>query len=118
MVDAGVDRDIRGKEGASDHAPAWVLLRDPKAPRKPARPAAKGARGPRKQKARPEQTKPASRPLLMIDGDNFAHRSYHALPKTILGKNGEPAGAVLGFANFLMRIYRSEEPRAVLVAWD
>jgi exodeoxyribonuclease III len=23
---AGVDRNIRGKEGASDHAPAWVLL--------------------------------------------------------------------------------------------
>jgi exodeoxyribonuclease-3 len=24
---AGVDRDIRGQEGASDHAPAWVVLR-------------------------------------------------------------------------------------------
>jgi exodeoxyribonuclease III len=27
MVDAGVDRDVRGEVGASDHAPAWVLLR-------------------------------------------------------------------------------------------
>ena len=25
----------------------------------------------------------AGRPLLVIDGDNFAHRSYHALPKSI-----------------------------------
>ena len=24
-----------------------------------------------------------SRPLLVVDGDNFAHRSYHALPKSI-----------------------------------
>ena len=24
---AGVDRDIRGEEGASDHAPAWVMLK-------------------------------------------------------------------------------------------
>ena len=24
LVGAGVDRDVRGKEGASDHAPAWV----------------------------------------------------------------------------------------------
>jgi 5'-3' exonuclease len=23
------------------------------------------------------------RPLLVIDGDSFAHRAYHALPKTI-----------------------------------
>jgi exodeoxyribonuclease III len=28
LVDAGVDRDIRGEQNASDHAPAWVVLRD------------------------------------------------------------------------------------------
>ena len=27
LVEAGVDRDIRGREGASDHAPAWIRLR-------------------------------------------------------------------------------------------
>ncbi len=26
LSDAGVDRDIRGEEGASDHAPAWITL--------------------------------------------------------------------------------------------
>ncbi|MGQ3354018.1 MAG: exodeoxyribonuclease III [Phreatobacter sp.] len=26
LVDAGIDRDVRGQEGASDHAPAWVTL--------------------------------------------------------------------------------------------
>jgi DNA polymerase-1 len=55
---------------------------------------------------------------LVIDGDSFAHRSYHALPKTILGRDRKQAGAILGFANFLMRIYGAEKPRAVLVAWD
>jgi exodeoxyribonuclease-3 len=28
LVDAGVDKAVRGREGASDHAPAWVTLRD------------------------------------------------------------------------------------------
>ena len=27
LVDAGVDRAVRGEEGASDHAPAWIRLR-------------------------------------------------------------------------------------------
>ena len=30
LESAGVDRDVRGKPGASDHAPAWVILRDGK----------------------------------------------------------------------------------------
>ena len=28
LVEAGVDREMRGRENASDHAPAWVRLRD------------------------------------------------------------------------------------------
>jgi DNA polymerase-1 len=58
------------------------------------------------------------RPLLVIDGDSFAHRAYHALPKNILRDRGRPAGAILGFANRLLQLYRTEHPRAVLVGWD
>jgi len=58
------------------------------------------------------------RPLLVIDGDSFAHRSYHALPKTIVRQGGKGAGAIVGFANFLLRLWESERPRAVLVGWD
>src|SRR5690242_16616074 len=58
------------------------------------------------------------RPLLVIDGDSFAHRAYHALPKTIRRDGGRPAGAILGFANRLLQLYRTERPRAVLVGWD
>lgn len=62
--------------------------------------------------------RPARRPLLVIDGNSFAHRAYHALPKTIRRDRGRPAGAILGFANRLLALYRSEGPRAVLVGWD
>ena len=69
-------------------------------------------------KAKPPRRPPALRPLLAIDGDSFAHRAYHALPKTIRRKGDRPAGAILGFANLLLRLYRDEQPRAVVVAWD
>ncbi|HEY1299635.1 MAG TPA: 5'-3' exonuclease H3TH domain-containing protein [Stellaceae bacterium] len=59
-----------------------------------------------------------NRPLLVIDGDSFAHRAYHALPKTIRRRDGKGAGAIVGFANFLLRFYADEKPRAVLVGWD
>src|SRR5687768_14199893 len=58
------------------------------------------------------------RPLLIIDGDSFAHRAYHALPKTIRRRGNKGAGAILGFANMLLKLYEAEDPRAVLVGWD
>jgi DNA polymerase-1 len=60
----------------------------------------------------------STRPLLVIDGDNFAHRSYHALPKSIRRAGNRGGGAIVGFANVLLRLYESERPRAVLVGWD
>ncbi len=118
LVDAGVDREMRGLEGASDHAPAWIVLRDaPAARRKPARRSETRSRA-EKRKKHAACGAAARRPLLVIDGDSFAHRSYHALPKTILRRGRKPAGAILGFANMLLRLYREEQPRAVLVAWD
>jgi DNA polymerase-1 len=59
-----------------------------------------------------------NRPLLIIDGDSFAHRFYHALPKTIRRTDGKGAGAIVGFANFLLRLFQTERPRAVIVGWD
>ena len=55
---------------------------------------------------------PSVRPLLVVDGDSFAHRAYHGLPKSI------KLNAVVGFTNMLVRLWESEEPRAVLVGWD
>ncbi len=28
LAEAGVDREVRGREGASDHAPAWIVLKE------------------------------------------------------------------------------------------
>ena len=58
------------------------------------------------------------RPLLVIDGDSLAHRAYHALPKTIRRAEGRPSNAIVGFTNFLLRLWDAEQPRAVVVGWD
>jgi DNA polymerase-1 len=53
-----------------------------------------------------------------VDGDNFAHRAYHGLPKTIKRAGGKPGGALVGFANALLRLWDDTRPAAVVVAWD
>ena len=139
LQDAGVDREMRGMEGASDHAPLWIKLRDsPNRRSAPLRCATgraaiaggttspktgksthrTGDRARRRTRASTRQAVLSGRALLIIDGDSFAHRSYHALPKTIRRRDGKAAGAILGFANFLMRVYADERPRAVVVGWD
>ena len=40
------------------------------------------------------------------------------MPKTIRRGDGKGAGAIVGFANFLLRFYADERPRAVIVGWD
>ena len=58
------------------------------------------------------------RPLLVMDGDSFAHRAYHALPKSMRRADGGPENAVVGFTNMLLRLWQAERPRAVVVGWD
>jgi DNA polymerase I len=62
------------------------------------------------------RTEPA--PLLVVDGDSFAHRAYHGLPKTIRRKGNRGGGAIVGFANYLLRLIEAEQPRAVAIGWD
>jgi exodeoxyribonuclease III len=127
LAASGIDRAIRGEDNASDHAPVWIelhnssrsgsRLRANKRKSPIAKPAPTTAtRNPRP--AKPSKKPQGCQPLLVIDGDSFAHRAYHALPKTIRRQGDKPAGAILGFANLLLRLYREEKPRAVLVGWD
>jgi DNA polymerase-1 len=59
------------------------------------------------------------RPLLAVDGDSFAHRAYHALPKNIHRRaDGGPGAALVGFTNMLIGLWDAEQPRAVAVGWD
>jgi DNA polymerase-1 len=60
----------------------------------------------------------AARPLLIVDGDNLAHRAYHSTPKTVTGAGGAPINAVVGFVGMLVGIWGQERPRGVFVAWD
>jgi DNA polymerase-1 len=66
----------------------------------------------------PDKESDVTRPLLVIDGDSFAHRAYHGVPKSVRRRGNKGGGAILGFANFLLRLYAQEKPRAVLVGWD
>jgi DNA polymerase-1 len=58
------------------------------------------------------------KPLLVIDGDSFAHRAYHAIPKSLRRADGGPGNMLFGFGNMLLRLWQGELPRTVLVAWD
>jgi exodeoxyribonuclease III len=117
LKDAGVDREVRGVEGASDHAPAWVILRSTMKSRRHSNQMQRGNQSPSSQRSA-QRGRPSQQTLLVIDGDSFAHRAYHGLPKSIVRRGGKGAGAIIGFANFLLRLYQAERPRAVLVGWD
>jgi DNA polymerase-1 len=58
------------------------------------------------------------KPLLIVDGDSFAHRYYHALPKSIRRRDGGAGNLLDGVGGLLVRLWQEEKPRAVLVAWD
>lgn len=59
-----------------------------------------------------------SRPLLVIDGDSFAHRAYHGVPKTVRRAGNKAGNAIVGIANYLIKLITEEQPRAVVVGWD
>jgi DNA polymerase-1 len=60
----------------------------------------------------------AERPLLIIDGDNLAHRAYHSMPKSLKSADGRPINAIVGWTNMLVTLWENEQPRSVYVAWD
>jgi DNA polymerase-1 len=64
----------------------------------------------------PDQTNEG--PLLIIDGDSFAHRAYHGVPKSVQRAGGKGGNAILGFCNYVVRLVEAERPRAVFVGWD
>src|SRR6188508_1701656 len=57
-------------------------------------------------------------PLLVVDGDSFAHRAFHALPRSIRRANGNPGNLLTGLVSMVLRLWQAERPRAVFVGWD
>ena len=58
----------------------------------------------------------AARPLLAVDGDNLAHRAYHALPSSIKGGDGKPANMIVGFAKPMNGVPSEGSKRSI--AWS
>jgi DNA polymerase-1 len=57
-------------------------------------------------------------PLLVVDGDSFAHRAFHALPRSIRRADGQAGNLLTGLVSMLLRLTQAERPRAVFVGWD
>src|SRR5260370_23443048 len=63
-------------------------------------------------------TTSTDRPLLIIDGDNLAHRAYHSMPKSLKSADGRPINAIVGWTNMLVFLWETEQPRSIYVAWN
>ena len=49
------------------------------------------------------------KPLLVMDGDSFAHRAYHGVPKTVRRKDGRAGNMLMGVSNYLVRFWQGEQ---------
>ncbi len=47
------------------------------------------------------------KPLLAVDGDSFAHRAFHALPRSFRRADGGPANTLVGFMSMLLRLWQA-----------
>ena len=54
---------------------------------------------------------------LIIDGNSIANRAFYALP-FLMNQQGQPSGAVFGFANILIKIILDLKPNKIAVAFD
>lgn len=62
-------------------------------------------------------TKSGRKLLLIIDGNNYLNRAYHATPK-MKSRSGVPTNAVKGFLNILMADLMKLRPSHVVVTFD
>lgn len=59
-----------------------------------------------------------SRPLLAIDGDSFAHRAFHGVPRSVTRAGGKSGNLLHGLTSMVLRLWEQERPRTVVVGWD
>ena len=58
-----------------------------------------------------------SAPLLAVDTPSMLFRAFYALPKSIVGPDGNPVNALLGAANLILREVEAHDPRAVVLCF-
>ena len=59
----------------------------------------------------------APRRLVLIDGNSYLYRAFHALPP-LTTSQGQPTGAIFGFLNMLRQIQRVQAPDLIAVVMD
>ncbi|HAU28614.1 MAG TPA: DNA polymerase I [Rhodospirillaceae bacterium] len=62
-------------------------------------------------------TQTSRKHLTLIDASGFIFRAFHALPP-LTRADGTPVGAVMGFANMLMRLLLERKPEHLAVVFD
>ena len=55
--------------------------------------------------------------LVIIDGKSVFYRGYYAMPN-LSTRDGQPTGAIYGFAAIAMTLVQQLRPTKVVVAWD
>ena len=62
---------------------------------------------------------PNRRKLVLIDGNSLIHRAFHAFAQAgLTTPEGQPSGAVYGFASMLLNIFTKLKPDYIAVAFD
>lgn len=59
-----------------------------------------------------------SKKLVIFDGNAIIHRSFHAVPQSLITSKGELVNAVYGFASLLLKVMKELKPDYVAVAFD
>lgn len=56
--------------------------------------------------------------VVLLDAYNLLYRSFSSLPPSITGPDGEPAHAVYGMLNSILRLWRELQPDHMVAAFD
>ncbi|MDX1610478.1 MAG: 5'-3' exonuclease H3TH domain-containing protein [Halofilum sp. (in: g-proteobacteria)] len=56
--------------------------------------------------------------LYLVDASIYVFRSWHVLPDSIVDAAGEPANAIYGFGDFLLRLLEHTRPSHLAIAFD
>src|SRR5436305_13285244 len=56
--------------------------------------------------------------FLLVDGHHLFHRTYNALPRSIVGTDGAPIQGAYGFVGALLRLLRRFTPTHLAVPFD
>ena len=62
-------------------------------------------------------SKPALKPLILVDGSSYLYRAYHAMPP-MSNSSGEPTGTIYGVLNMLRKLRQEYEPDQMVVVFD